>query len=78
MRIHQLLQHIEARVETDLRVWRYLLPPGEEKDGHEILGSHPVWQPMIPTQHFICQIGNRRIGKIFYYFSCQLDVTSAS
>ena len=78
MRIHQLLQHIQARVETDLRVWRYLLPPGEEKDGHEILGTQPVWQPTIPTDHFICQIGNRRIRKVFYYFSLQMDVTSAT
>ena len=40
--IHRLIQFIQSRVETELRVWRYLLPPGDEKDGHEIQGSLPV------------------------------------
>ena len=57
MRIHSLIQHIEERVETDLRVWRYLLPPREEQEGHEIQGSMPVWQPIIQTDHFICNNG---------------------
>ena len=58
MRIHGLIQHMEERVETDLRVWRYLLPPREEEEGHEIQGSLPVWQPVTPTDHFICDSGN--------------------
>ena len=57
MRIHALVQHIQVRVEMDLRVWRYLLPPRDEKDGHEIMGSLPVWQPVKQTDHFICQTG---------------------
>ena len=57
MRIHALVKHIQVRVEMDLRVWRYLLPPNEEKDGHEIMGSLPVWQPVKQTDHFICQKG---------------------
>ena len=58
MRIHGLIQHIEERVEKDLRVWRYLLPPREEKEGHEILGTTPYWQPVTTTDHFICDTGN--------------------
>jgi hypothetical protein len=58
MMIHSLIQYIEERVELDLRVWRYLLPPKEEQDGHEIQGSLPVWQPVTPTDHFICQAGS--------------------
>ena len=58
MRIHGLIQHMEERVETDLRVWRYLLPPREEEEGHEVRGSLPVWQPVTPTDHFICDTGN--------------------
>jgi hypothetical protein len=59
IRIHRLIQHIQGRVETDLRVWRYLLPPGEEKDGHEIQGTLPVWQPVVKTDHLICQTGKK-------------------
>ena len=62
MRIHGLIQHMEERVETDLRVWRYLLPPREEEEGHEIQGSMPVWQPVTPTDHFICQTGKKVIS----------------
>ena len=58
MRIHGLIQHIEERVETDLRVWRYLLPPREEQEGHQIQGAMPVWQPVTPTGHFICEKGD--------------------
>ena len=58
MAIHKLIQHIEEMAETDLRVWRYLLPPREEEEGHEIQGSLPIWQPVTPTDHFICQTGN--------------------
>ena len=58
MRIHGLIKHMEERVETDLRVWRYLLPPREEEEGHEIQGTLPVWQPVTPTDHFICDTGN--------------------
>ena len=36
MRIHKLIQHIEERVETDLRVWRYLLPKVKFFIGPEI------------------------------------------
>ena len=61
MRIHSLIQHIEERVETDLRVWRYLLPPREELEGHEIQGSMPVWQPVTQTDHFICKNGKNGI-----------------
>ena len=57
MAIHKLIQHIEEMAETDLRVWRYLLPPREEEEGHEIQGSLPIWQPVTPTDHFICQEG---------------------
>ena len=57
MRIHGLIKHIQERVETDLRVWRYLLPPRDEMDGHEIQGNLPVWQPVMPTDHFICLTG---------------------
>ena len=57
MRIHGLIKHIQERVETDLRVWRYLLPPRDELDGHEIQGSTPVWHPVMPTDHFICMTG---------------------
>ena len=60
MRIHGLIQHIEERVETDLRVWRYLLPPREEQEGHEIQGTLPVWQPVTPTNHFICDTGKKK------------------
>ena len=63
IRIHRLLQYIQRRVETDLRVWRYLLPPGEEQDGHEIQGTLPVWQPVSKTAHLICQTGNARDGQ---------------
>ena len=59
MRIHRFIQHIQERVEMDLRVWRYLLPPRDELDGHEIMGSLPVWQPIEQTDHFICQKGNK-------------------
>jgi hypothetical protein len=59
MKIHRLIQHIEERVETDLRVWRYLLPPRDELDGHEIQGSLPVWQSITPTDHFICHKGEK-------------------
>ena len=61
MRIHSLIQHIEERMETDLRVWRYLLPPREEQEGHEIQGSMPVWQPIIQTDHFICDNGKYEV-----------------
>jgi hypothetical protein len=57
MRVHALVQHIQVRVEMDMRVWRYLLPPKDEIDGHEIMGSLPVWQPVEQTDHFICQTG---------------------
>ena len=57
MRVHALVQHIQSNIETNLRVWKYLLPPAEEKDGHEIMGSMPVWQPVKKTSHFICQSG---------------------
>ena len=57
MHIHSLIQYIEERVELDLRVWRYLLPPKDELDGHEIQGSLPVWQPVTSTDHFICTTG---------------------
>ena len=57
MRVHALVQHIQVCVEMDLRVWRYLLPPKDEKDGHEIMGSMTVWQPVEQTDHFICQTG---------------------
>ena len=60
MNIHGLIKHVEERVETDLRVWRYLLPPKEEQDGHEIQGSLPIWQPVTPTDHFICQTGSNK------------------
>ena len=53
--IHRLIQFIQTRVETDLRVWRYLLPPELEKEGHEIQGTLPVWQPVRQTEHFICE-----------------------
>ena len=58
-RIHKLMRHIEERVELDLRVWRYLLPPSLETPGHEIMGSQPVWQPVKTTNHFICETGNK-------------------
>ena len=45
IKIHSLIQHIEERVELDLRVWRYLLPPKDELDGHEIQGSLPAPLP---------------------------------
>ena len=57
MRIHGLVVHIEERIELDLRVWKYLLPPKDEKDGHEIMGSLPVWQLVKQTDHFICNKG---------------------
>ena len=57
MRVHGLVQHIQSSIETNLRVWKYLLPPSEEKDGHEIMGSIPIWQPIQSTDHFICQSG---------------------
>ena len=60
MKIHFLIQHIQSRVEKDLRLWRYLLPTKDEKDGHEIMGSLPVWQPIRQTDHFICQTGNNQ------------------
>ena len=44
MKIHFLIQHIQSRVEKDMRAWRYLLPPKDEMDGHEIMGSLQVWQ----------------------------------
>ena len=60
MKIHFLIQHIQSQVEKDMRVWRYLLPPKEEKEGHEIMGSLPVWQPVRQTDHFICQKGKSK------------------
>ena len=57
MRVHKLVQHIQINIETNLRVWKYLLPPTEEKEGHEIMGSMPVWQPVQKTDHFICESG---------------------
>ena len=74
MRIHELVIHIEERVEKDLRVWRYLLPPKDEKDGHEIMGSLPVWQPVKQTDHLICQKGNNHQHVVIadcYIFSCR-------
>ena len=68
IRIHNLVKHIEERVEMDLRVWRYLLPPKDEKDGHEIMGSQPVWQLVLRTDHFICQTG---AAELFPFFSFQ-------
>ena len=57
MKIHDLIKFIQGRVEVDMRVWRYLLPPAMEVPGHEIMGSQPVWQPVQPTDHFICDTG---------------------
>ena len=59
MRIHHLVQYMLVRVELDMRVWKYLLPPEDEKDGHEIMGILPVWQPVLQTDHFICQTGSK-------------------
>lgn len=78
MRTHNLIQHIQARVELDLRVWRYLLPPNDELQGHEIMGSFPVWQPIEPTDHFLCQIG---IATFLFFNNAifpQMDVTGVS
>ena len=77
MKIHRLIQHIEERVEKDLRVWRYLLPPREEKEGHEILGSTPLWQPVTTMKHFICDTGNLKPVMILVSNPSQ-DVTNAS
>lgn len=60
MRIHGLIIHICVGVEGKLRVWRYLLPPEHEKDGHEIQGPRPVWQPVKQTDHLICATGNNK------------------
>ena len=57
MSIHRLITHLCVGVEGKLRVWRYLLPPGQEKDGHEIQGQRPVWQPVKKTDHLICATG---------------------
>ena len=78
MRIHGLIQHIEERVETDLRVWRYLLPPREEEEGHEIQGSMPVWQPVTPTDHFICDTGEKTQRAFQSNLPLQLTAASAS
>ena len=62
------MKHIEERVELDLRVWRYLLPPSLETPGHEIMGSQPVWQPIKPTDHFIYRVRQSIIfSKQFFY-----------
>ena len=66
MRIHGLVQYIQARVEMDLRVWKYLLPPGDEKDGHEIMGSMPVWQLIQQTDHYICQTGSMNTNNVVF------------
>ena len=78
MKIHAFIQHIEERVETDLRVWRYLLPPREEQQGHEIQGTLPIWQPVTPTDHFICQTGNKQNKHDFYFFSLQKSASNVS
>lgn len=48
-------------METDMRVWRYLFPPQLEEDGHEVMGSLPIWQPTEVTQHFLCDTGLQTI-----------------
>ena len=67
MRVHRLVQHIQKNIETNLRVWRYLLPPSEEKEGHEIMGSIPVWQPVLKTDHLICLSGMLKNKKYFHF-----------
>ena len=64
------MKHIEERVELDLRVWRYLLPPSLETPGHEIMGSQQVWQPIKPTDHFICDTGNKLPGGLSFGNFC--------
>ena len=54
---HNLLKYIQIRLEIDLRSWVYLMPPMDEKDGHEMMGSLAVWQLIKQTDHFICQTG---------------------
>ena len=58
MRIHKLMQHLEVGVEVNMRVWRYLLPPMEEEEGHNVKGSLPLWWKTQPTSHFLCDKGN--------------------
>ena len=67
------MQHIEERVELDLRVWRYLLPPSLETPGHEIMGSQPVWQPIKPTDHFICETGDKNTQIFLFSFLITLS-----
>ena len=57
IRIHKLVQYLEVSVEVNLRVWRYLLPPLEEEDGHDVMGSLPVWYRVLATPHFLCDQG---------------------
>ena len=54
---HEFLMYIEIREETDIKSWVYNMPPQDEKDGHEVLGTKPVWQLVRRTDHFICQTG---------------------
>ena len=56
---HELLKYIQIRVEIDIRPWVYNMPPQDEKDGHEMMGSTPVLQPIQQTDHFICQTGSK-------------------
>jgi hypothetical protein len=69
IRNHRLLQHLQARVETDLRVWRYLLPPLQEEEGHEVMGSLPVWCRTETTGHFLCDTGLLTIDSVLIVVS---------
>ena len=77
IRIHVFIQYVQGKMETNFRFWRYLLRPGEEQEGHEIMGSLPVLELVVHTDHFICQTGHLSYTQLTSVLA-QMAVTSAT